>query len=225
MKILLVDDDPLFAGTLAQELHMLSHDVVVADDWRGMQQAVDGDQFDAVVLDRMLPGSDGIAILQRLRRENVTLPVIMLSALGRSIEKVEGLDAGADDYVVKPVPAGELSARIIALVRGRRWMATAADDTLRVGDIVVSPRRFRAWRANRPMVLAKLEMKLLTELAQHAGTVLTRAMLIERIWGYTFGANSNIVDVYVRHLRRKLTAHGGDDPIVTVRGIGYMLQA
>ena len=225
MKILLVDDDAGFAATLAQELAALSHMVTVAVDWRGAQQAVDADQFDAVVLDRMLPGSDGIAILERLRRENVTIPVIMLSALGRSIEKVEGLDAGADDYVVKPVPAEELSARLVALVRGRRWMAGTADDTVRVGDIVVSPRSFRAWRADRPMALAKLEMKLLTELAQHAGTVLTRAMLIERIWGYAFGANSNIVDVYVRHLRRKLMAHGGDDPIVTVRGIGYMLQA
>ena len=225
MKILLVDDDPLFAATVAEELGALDNEVTVAIDWHSAQRAVDRDGYDAIVLDRMLPGSDGIAILERLRGQNTTMPIVMLSALGRSIEKVEGLAAGADDYVVKPVPAAELHARLCALVRGRQWMVTPGDDTLRVGDIVVSPRSFRAWRAERPMVLAKLEMKLLTELVQHAGTVLTRTMLIERIWGYAFGANSNIVDVYIRHLRRKLTAYGGDDPIVTVRGIGYMLQA
>ncbi|MCW6531405.1 response regulator transcription factor [Sphingomonas sp. MMSM20] len=226
MNLLLVEDDDGYAATLAEELRALDHAVTVAPDGMTALQAIDREPFDAAILDRMLPHMDGTAILRRLRESGKTLPVVMLSALGRSAEKVEGLEAGADDYVVKPTPAAELEARLKALVRGRQWTSTGGGtgDTICVGDITVSPTRFRAWRGERPLDLVKLELQLLAELARNAGTVLTRAMLIERVWGYDFEPTTNIVDVQIRALRRKLMADGEDDPIVTVRGVGYMLR-
>lgn len=223
MKILLVDDDTMFASALAEELSAFDHDVAVAHDGRDGLAAIDQDAFDAVVLDRMMPRVDGIALIERLRGDARSIPVIMLSARGQSDDKISGLAAGADDYVVKPVDAAELQARLQAVVRGRQWTREASD-TLRAGDVVVSPSRFRAWRADQPLDLAKLELKLLAELVRNADTVLTRAMLIERVWGYDFEPDTNLVDVYIRRLRQKLTAHGGDDPIHTMRGVGYVLR-
>lgn len=223
-SLLLVEDDAAFATLLAEDLRGFDHRVTIAADGRLALEAIDRDQFDVVVMDRMMPRLDGVSVLERLRASERTLPVIMLSALGRSDEKIEGLEAGADDYLVKPVPAAELNARLHAVVRGRRWPA-ASSDTLRAGDIVVSPSRFRAWRADVPVELVNLELKLLAEFVRNAGSVMTRAMLIERVWGYDFEPDTNLVDVYVRRLRMKLTADGGDDPFSTVRGVGYMLRA
>lgn len=223
MKILLVDDDPVLADTLADELAGFGHALSTAGDGRAALAAIDQDAFDAVVLDRMMPRVDGIALLERLRGDARSIPVIMLSARGQSDDKISGLAAGADDYVVKPVEAAELHARLQAVVRGRQWTREVSD-TLRAGDIVVSPSRFRAWRADMPLDLAKLELKLLAEFVRNADTVLTRAMLIERVWGYDFEPDTNLVDVYIRRLRQKLTAHGGDDPIQTMRGVGYLLR-
>ncbi len=223
LNLLLVEDDAVFAQAMAEELRGLDHRVTVAVDGREALAAVDSAPFDAVVLDRMLPKVDGMSVLARLRGGNMTVPVIMLTALGRSVEKVEGLEAGADDYVVKPVAAAELSARLAAIVRGRGWTGGSAD-TIRAGDIVVSPTKFRAWRDGTALDLGKLEFKLLSEFVANADAVLTRAMLVERVWGYDFAPTTNIVDVYVRHLRVKLTAAGGEDPIATVRGVGYMLR-
>ncbi len=223
LNLLLVEDDAVFAQAMAEELRGLDHRVTVAVDGREALAAVDSAPFDAVVLDRMLPKVDGMSVLARLRGGNMTVPVIMLTALGRSVEKVEGLEAGADDYVVKPVAAAELSARLAAIVRGRGWTGGSAD-TIRAGDIVVSPTKFRAWRDGIALDLGKLEFKLLAEFVANADAVLTRAMLVERVWGYDFAPTTNIVDVYVRHLRVKLTAAGGEDPIATVRGVGYMLR-
>lgn len=223
LNLLLVEDDAVFAQAMAEELRGLDHSVTVAVDGRAALAAVDSAPFDAIVLDRMLPKIDGMTVLERLRGGNMTLPVIMLTALGRSVEKVEGLEAGADDYVVKPVAAAELSARLAAVVRGRGWTGGSAD-TIRAGDIVVSPTKFRAWRDGIALDLGKLEFKLLAEFVANADAVLTRAMLVERVWGYDFAPTTNIVDVYVRHLRVKLTAAGGEDPIATVRGVGYMLR-
>ena len=223
-SLLLVEDDAAFATLLAEDLRGFDHRVTIAADGRLALEAIDRDQFDAVVMDRMMPRLDGVSVLERLRASARTLPVIMLSALGRSDEKIEGLEAGADDYLVKPVPAAELNARLHAVVRGRRWPVVTSSDTLRAGDIVVSPSRFRAWRAEIPVELVNLELKLLAELVRNAGSVMTRAMLIERVWGYDFEPDTNLVDVYVRRLRMKLMAEGGDDPIATVRGVGYMLR-
>ena len=223
LHLILVDDDRDFAEGLSTELRARGHRVEHVGDGRQALAAIDREQYDAVILDRMMPRLDGLSVVEALRAGGITVPVIMLTALSMASDKVEGLDAGADDYVVKPVDAQELNARIQAVLRGRRWTSRDSD-TIRAGDIVVSPTSFRAWRAGQPITLANLELKLLTELARHEGEVLTRAMLIERVWGYDFEPETNIVDVYIRRLRVKLTEKGGTDPIETVRGIGYSLK-
>ncbi|MBW6531137.1 response regulator transcription factor [Sphingomonas sp. RRHST34] len=226
MKLLIVEDDEDYAAALREDLVALDHQVTVADNGRDALLALERDRYDAVILDRMLPQVDGAAVVRLARERGQTLPVLMLSALGRSVEKVDGLEAGADDYVVKPTPASEIEARLRALLRARGWQQQGGEgDTLRAGDIVVSPGQHRAWRNGRALDLAKLEFGLLAELARHAGSYLTRAMLIERVWGYDFEPSTNIVDVQVRSLRRKLCAPGETDPIVTKRSVGYMLRA
>lgn len=223
LDLLLVDDDSDYAVMLREELAALDHRITVAVNGRAALAAVGDGRFDAIVLDRMMPKLDGLSFLEMLRGQDRTVPVIMLTALSSSRDKIEGLEAGADDYVVKPVVIAELNARLNAIIRGRRWNADGGD-LVRVGDIVVSPSGFRAWRGGQALTLGKLELKLLAELARHADQVLTRAMLIERVWGYDFEPETNIVDVYIRRLRIKLTEGGGDDPIMTVRGVGYSLR-
>lgn len=223
LHLLLVEDDRDYAAGLTADLTRLGHRVEQVGDGRLALAALDREQFDAVILDRMMPRLDGLSVVETLRERGLTIPVIMLTALSMASDKVDGLEAGADDYVVKPVAAEELNARLAAVLRGRRW-TTGDSDTIRAGDIVVSPTSFRAWRGGQPIALANLELKLLTELARHAGEVLTRAMLIERVWGYEFEPETNVVDVYIRRLRIKLTEGGAADPIETVRGIGYSLK-
>lgn len=223
MNLLIVEDDAEYAEALRAELRALDHSVTLAGTGQAALVAVERDSFDAVILDCMLPQMDGASVVRRLREQGQTLPVLMLSALGRSVEKVDGLEAGADDYVVKPTPASEIDARLRALLRARGWTGSETM-TLRAGEIIVSPGQHRAWRGEHALDLTKLELRLLTELVRHAGSYLTRAMLLERVWGYDFEPATNIVDVQIRSLRRKLTADGGDDPVVTKRGIGYMLR-
>lgn len=224
LNLLLVEDDATLAASMVEELETFGHSIVVAPDGQAAIVAVADAAFDAIILDRMLPVFDGVSVLTRLRREGVIVPVIMLTALGRSVEKVEGLDAGADDYVVKPVAAEELNARLHALIRARRWNVERDADTLRAGNLTISPAKFRAWRDGKPIDLPKVEFNLLAELARNADTVMTRAMLIERVWGYDFEPTTNIVDTYIRRLRVRLMADGGEDPILTVRGVGYTLK-
>lgn len=223
MKLLLVEDDGDYAAALRAELEALSHDVGVADTGPGALAAVDGGGYDAVILDSMLPLLDGPAVVRRLRERGHRLPVLMLTARGLSAEKIDGLEAGADDYVVKPAPATELDARLRALLRARGWTQGAVA-MLEAGDITLHPGQHRAWRGTRPLDLANLEFRLLAELVRHAGGFVTRQMLLERVWGYDFEPATNIVDAQVRSLRRKLMAGGEDDPITTKRGIGYGLR-
>lgn len=223
MKLLLVEDDADYAAWLSQSLKALSHDVTVAPDGMSAIAANDRERFDAVILDRMLPQMEGTTLVERLRERGQTLPVLMLSALGQSIDKIDGLKAGADDYVVKPTPVTEIDARLKALVRARGW--TDGTNTLRAGAILVNPGRHRAWYGDDALDLSKLEFKLLSELTRNAGSFVTRTMLLERVWGYDFEPATNIIEVQVRSLRRKLIANGAPDPIVTKRGVGYMLEA
>ena len=224
MNLLLIEDDAVFAEALSAELRTFGHSVTAVGDGRSALQAFDSERYDAAVLDWMLPQLDGVSVLQRMRRDGTTIPVIMLSARGQSADKIEGLEAGADDYVTKPVAGEELHARLNALVRGRGWQA-GESETLRAGDIVVSPAKFRAWRDGKPLDLAVLELNLLAELVRNADAVVTRAMLWERVWHYDFAPSANVIQAHICRLRNHLTAHGGDDPIVTMRGVGYMLRA
>lgn len=223
MNLLLVEDDHVYGPTLAEELRRLDHKVELARDGREALLSVGRDQYDAVILDRMMPGLDGMSFLERLRTNENRVPVIMLTALGHTQDKIEGLETGADDYLVKPVPVEELNARLSAVARRRDWVG-GGSETIRAGRIRISPSKHRAWVEETPIELGKTEFKLLAELARNADTVLTRAMLIERVWGYDFEPEHNLVDVYIRRLRQRLSAAGEDDAIATLRGVGYMLK-
>lgn len=222
MHILLVEDDRHLQRQLVDQLALFGHDVQTADDGLAALAIIGQKAFDIVILDWMMPTVDGITVLRQLRAGGMNVPVLMLTALGQVFDKVEGFEAGADDYVVKPVDPLELNARLNALLRARRASEQPAD-TITAGDIVISPSRLRAWRAGQPLNLSQTEFKLLLELARHAGTVVTRPMLIERIWGHDFIPTTNIVEAHIRHLRVKLIEHG-DDPISTQRGMGYFLR-
>jgi two-component system OmpR family response regulator len=224
LHILLVEDDRQLARQLSAQLKQFGHEVVAVEDGQAAVSSVAQNVFDAIVLDWMLPTLDGLAVIRQLRASGMTLPILMLTALGQTFDKVEGLDTGADDYMVKPADATELNARLNALVRARRAATNAGtNDTIHAGDIVISPSKFRAWRNGRAIDLALTEFKLLFELARDAGAVVTKPMLLERVWGYDFIPTTNIVEAHVRRLRQKLMQHG-DDPISNVRGVGYSIR-
>lgn len=224
LNILLVEDDRQLQRQLLTQLTQFGHAVRSADDGHEALALVGHHAFDILVLDWMLPTMDGLALLRELRGNGMNVPVLMLTALGQLPDKLEGFEAGADDYVVKPVDALELNARLHALIRARRVKEEPSSDTVSAGDIVVSPSGQRAWRGGQPLSLSRTEFGLLLELARSAGDVVTRAMLIERIWGHDFVPTTNIVESHIKHLRAKLLLHG-DDPIGTVRGMGYVLRA
>lgn len=224
MNILLVEDDAYLSGYLATELRTSGHDVTTAHDGHVALQLVLDHQFEAVVLDRILPQVDGLTVVRRLRADGITIPVVMLTALGQLCDRVDGLDGGADDYIVKPVDVDELHARLNALVRGRSW-TISDNDTVSAKEIIISPKRLRAWYREVALDLPKMEFILLSELVRNADTVLTRKMLCERLWSVDLEPQSKFVDSYVSRLRRRIIAQVGDDPIVTVRGLGYMVRA
>jgi DNA-binding response OmpR family regulator len=223
LHILLAEDDQHLQAQIVSQLSQFGHQVETADDGLAALAIIVQRAFDVVILDWMMPTADGMAVLRQMRGSGMNVPVLMLTALGQVFDKVEGFDAGADDYVVKPVDPLELNARLNALVRARRVNDQPAD-TISAGDIVISPARVRAWRNDRSLNLSQTEFKLLLELVRNAGSVVTRPMLIEKIWGHDFVPATNIVEAHIRHLRVKLTEHG-DDPISTQRGVGYFLRA
>lgn len=223
VRLLLVEDDEPLRDMLSDQLDARGYDVHAVADGRAAIGAVGATPFDVIILDRMLPFVDGVDVLRWLREQEVKTPVILLTALGRLPERIEGLEAGADDYVVKPFEIDELHARIRAVLR-RRTAANADSATVTAGDITVSVARHRVTRAGKPVEMHKTEIKLLAELVREAGTVLTRPLLLERVWGYDFVPTTNIVDAHIRRLRQRLEATGLPDPIVTVRGVGYMFR-
>jgi DNA-binding response OmpR family regulator len=220
--ILVVEDDPKLARQLVAQLSQFGHEAVSVDNGQAALSTISQEAFDAVVLDWMLPNTDGMGVLRQMRANGMNVPVMMLTALGQTFDKVEGLDAGADDYMVKPADPLELNARLNALVRAR-GLASGTQDTISAGDIVISPAKFRAWRDGNALDLAQTEFKLLLELVRNAGAVTTKSMLLERVWGYDFVPTTNIVEAHIRRLRLKLLPYG-DDPISNVRGVGYLVR-
>jgi two-component system response regulator PrrA len=220
--VLVVDDDEDIRASLDRGLRLSGFAVRTAADGEAALRAVTGSVPDCVVLDVGLPGRDGIAVVEALRRDGVTVPVLMLSARTSVDDRVTGLAAGADDYLVKPFALAELVARLRALLRR---VPAHGPSTLHVGPLTVDPARRRAVVDGVPVELTRREFDLLETLARNAGIVLSRERLLELVWGYDFAVDTNVVDVFVSQLRRKLEAGGTPRLVHTVRGIGFSLEA
>lgn len=225
-KILIVEDDAAAADYLAKGLGEAGYAIERAGDGRdGLFLATEG-IFDLIVADRMLPGLDGVAMVSAIRAAGIATPILMLTALASVDDRVDGLRAGADDYLCKPFSFAELSARIEALVRRADRAAAEPNRTrLQVGDLEIDLLARSVARGGRVIPLGSREFSLLEFLARHAGQVVTRTMMLEKIWNYHFDPGSNVVDVHIGRLRRKLE-DGFATPILhTVRGAGYRLAA
>jgi two-component system, OmpR family, response regulator len=222
MQILIVEDDPALAAFLREGLGGSFDGVTLVEDGRAALDAALAGTFDAIVLDRMLPMLNGMDVMRELRVARIRTPVIMLTALGSLDDRIEGLEAGADDYLVKPFAIGELIARLNALVRRRH--TDAAAEVLRAGDIELDLVGHKVRRGKRIIPLQRREFGLLAELVRNADRAVTRTMLLERVWNYNFDPRTNIVETHISRLRAKLNEGGETDPIVTVRGGGYMIR-
>jgi two-component system, OmpR family, response regulator MprA len=221
MKILVVDDERAVRESLRRALELEGYQVEMAADGAEAIAQLERDQPDAVVLDVLMPNVDGLEVCRHVRRAGSTLPVLMLTARDAVGDRVAGLDAGADDYVVKPFALEELLARVRALLRRA---APGPDEVLRFADLELSPSRREVTRAGEPIELTRTEFNLLELFLRNPRQVLTRSVIFERVWGYDFGFASNSLDVYIGYLRRK-TENGGKPRLIhTVRGVGYALR-
>jgi two-component system, OmpR family, response regulator MprA len=218
-RVLVVEDDEHVREAVARALHLEGYDVHTAVDGNDALLRVDELAPDVVVLDVLMPGTDGLAVCRILRERGNRTPVLMLTARHEVSDRVAGLDAGADDYLVKPFALDELFARLRALLR--RSSVTGGDTELRVGDLVLDPERRQAWRGERELTLTKTEFDLLELLMFNAGIVMARDTIYERIWGFDFETSSKSLDVYIGYLRRKTEAEGESRVVHTVRGVGY----
>ena len=222
MRVLVIEDEVRMARLIKRALEEEGHAVDIAGDGPdGLWMATEN-PYAAVVLDVMLPGFDGFELCRRLRAAGIWAPVLMLTARDQVGDRVRGLDAGADDYLVKPFSLLELSARLRALARrdDRRRPAVLAE-----GDLKLDPASKRAWRADTELQLSPKEFSLLELFLRNPGTVLTRSQIIEAVWDFAYDGTSNVVDQYVNYLRRKVDIPFGRHDIETVRGMGYRLRA
>ena len=219
--ILVVDDEPAVREALERALRLDGYTVGLAEDGDSALKAIAEVSPDVVVLDILMPGLDGLEVCRLLRAAGNDLPILMLTARDAVSDRVAGLDAGADDYLVKPFALEELRARIRALLR-----RTIAEDDglLRFADLRLDPRAHEAYRADRPLDLTRTEFLLLELLLRHPRQVLTRSVIFDRVWGYDFGPASNSLEVYIGYLRKKTEASGEPRLIHTVRGVGYVLK-
>jgi two-component system, OmpR family, response regulator MprA len=222
LDILVVDDDPALRAALDRALKLEGYRVSFAHDGRQALQLMTGGSQDAVILDLGLPLMDGVEVCRRVRERGDRTPVLMLTARDAVTDRVEGLDAGADDYLVKPFALDELLARLRALLR--RTSATPNEEILKFGDIVLDLQTMEVRRGQRDLQLTRTEFRLLELFMRSPRVVLSRSRIFEEVWGYDFGASSNALEVYVSYLRRKLEAEGESRLIHTVRGVGYTLR-
>ena len=221
MHVLLIEDDPRVAAFVAKSLredgHLVDHCV---DGAAGLAQA-SAERYDAIVLDRMLPRLDGLAVLEAIRGTGDTTPVLILSALGDTEERVHGLRAGSDDYLAKPFSVAELLARVEAL--GRRQATGDAASRIRSGDLTIDLAARLVKIRDARVELTEREFRILEYLARNEGRVVTRSMLLEHVWDYSFDPQTNIIDQHVSRLRQKLDRAGAGALIETVRGAGYSI--
>jgi two-component system, OmpR family, response regulator len=223
MQILVIEDDDAVANFLQRRLGADGHEVdLAANGQAGMQLATDKNH-DVMIVDRMLPGADGLSVIQALRSQGNQTPVLILSALGEVDDKVQGLKAGGDDYLVKPFAYSELMARIESLVR--RLSIQEEQISLEVGDLHMDLLSREVTRDGKKIDLKPREFLLLECLMRHAGQVLTRTMLLEAVWDYHFDPQTNVIDVHISRLRQRVDREFSQPLIHTVRGAGYVLRA
>ncbi|MEV1242816.1 response regulator transcription factor [Nonomuraea sp. NPDC050022] len=220
-RILVVDDDHAILRSLRRGLRLEGFVVDTAESGRQALERAVG-QPDAIVLDVSMPGMSGIEVCGRLREAGSQVPVLMLSAMDEVADRKAGLAAGADDYVIKPFDLGELVLRLRALLRRAGRAATGT--TVRIGPLVIEPDARGVTLRGQAVEMTRREFDLLEVLARNAGIVLTRAVLLERVWGYDFEVSDNAVDTFVGYLRRKLEAGGEPRMLHTVRGVGFVLR-
>jgi two-component system response regulator MprA len=220
-RILVVDDEPAVRGALDRALRVAGYDVELAEDGqRALELLAGGGRHDAVVLDVAMPGVDGLQVCERMRATGNRTAVLMLTARDAVDDRVAGLDAGADDYLVKPFALRELQARLRALLR-----RTESAPQLAYADVAMDVDAHEVTRAGRRIDLTRTEWSLLQLFLDNPEQVLTRSIIFERVWGYDFGATSNTLGVYIGYLRRKLEEGGEARLVHTVRGLGYVLRA
>ena len=222
MRVLLIEDDREAARYLTKGLaesgHVVDH---AADGPQGLVLAT-GESYDVLIVDRMLPGLDGLSVIEALRKNGNVVPALVLSAKGSVEDRVAGLRAGGDDYLTKPFAFAELLARLDALVR--RSQPKAAETVLRVADLEMDLLARAVTRAGKPVELKPREFRILEYLLRHAGQVVTRTMLLENVWDYSFDPQTNVVDVHISRLRQKIDVAGTKPLLQTVRGAGYRLR-
>jgi DNA-binding response OmpR family regulator len=220
-QVLVVDDEASVRNALERALRLEGFAVSTAAGGREALAAVAQRPPSVIVLDVTMPDVDGVSVVRRLRADGLDVPVCILSARDDVADRVAGLQAGADDYLVKPFAIAELTARLHALLRRR---GEPGPGPLLVGDLVVDPRRHVATRAGRELELTRREFDLLEALARHQGQVLSREQLLQLVWGYASDVETNVVDVFVGYVRRKLEAAGEPRTLRTIRGVGWVLR-
>lgn len=222
-RILVVEDDPETAGQLVEQLTTSGYQVDLATCGNDALSQGSASEYAVITIDRMLPDVDGIAVMRRLRDDGIAAPFLIISALGEVDDKVRGLRAGGDDYLVKPFSFVELLARLEALAR--RSDTIAKETILRVGDLAIDLISRTASRRGKAIDLLPREFQLLEYLVRNEGRVVSRAMLLQHVWDLHFDPSTNIIDVYVGRVRRKIDDQQAYPLILTVRGIGYCLRA
>lgn len=220
MRILVVEDEERLAGAVSRGLEAEGFAVDVASDGNAGLEMARSTEYDAIVLDVMLPGRNGYSVCSKLREAGNWAPILMLTSLDDELDEAEGLDCGADDYLTKPFSYAVLLARLRALLRRG---ASPRPVILEVGDIRLDPAAHRCWRAGSEIALTSKEFSLLEFLMRHSGDVLGKTEILEHVWDFAYADSSNVVEVYVGYLRKKLDAPFGRTSIETVRGAGYRL--
>lgn len=221
-RILVIEDDEATAGAIIAELERQGHDVARAADGEAGLQMATQDGFDAITLDRMLPGCDGLSVVARLRERHIAIPVLMLSALSDVDERIAGLRAGGDDYLTKPFDLAEMAMRVEVMLR-RREQAEAV--ILRGGGIELDLVRRTVRVDGDPVRLLHMEFRLLEFLMRNRGEVVTRRIIFEQVWGYYFDPGANLISVHIARLRKKIDRPDRPSPIQTVKGEGYLFDA
>jgi DNA-binding response OmpR family regulator len=224
MKILLVEDEAALAGMLNKGLKEAGYEVTVAPDGLIGHEMAIKNQFDVMILDIMLPGLNGIQLCKQLRRQQIDTPILMLTALGTTENIVAGLDSGADDYLVKPFHFAELEARLRTLVRRKSPGNNHQPDVLQIGNLTLNISTRSASLNGQPVTLTATEYRLLEFMMHNQGRVLSRMELLENVWGIDFNMSTNVVDVYVNYLRKKIDTNPAQKLIHTMIGMGYILK-